>query len=106
MSQLSKKNLFTKFLEIMLLKPRWKSLVESHITQGQVAYVDMKRAAREFNEAKDMMVTMFANAKLGKWVKKPSEQDAFVLPFDPASFKIKEDEDGRLKLNFYQDINV
>lgn len=92
LSQLSKKRQFAKFLDIMLLKPAWKSLVERHITQGHVSYFDMKKAAREFNDAKKMMVTMFAKAKLGNWVKKPSEQDTFVLSVDPANFKIKQHE--------------
>lgn len=39
----------------------------------------MKNAARAFNEAKNMVFVMFANAKLGKWVKKPLEQDGFDL---------------------------
>lgn len=49
-----------------------------------MSYVSLKQAAREFNEAKQMMISMLLNAKLGRWVKKPPEQDCFDLVVDAA----------------------
>lgn len=48
---------------------------------GKISYVDLKKASKQFGETKDEVNSSFEEAGSGKWVKKPSEQDAFEWPF-------------------------
>jgi len=70
--------------------PEWNNLVEPLVKDGQVSYVDLKKAAKQFGEAKDMINASFEEAGYGKWVKKPMEQDAFEWPFGRITVKVEE----------------
>ena len=42
-------------------------------------YCEAKKAAADFQSAKEQLFVSFKKAELGKWVKKPMEQDEFSL---------------------------
>lgn len=43
------------------------------------SYHDTKQAAKEYHSAKETLFRAFHKAGLGTWIKKPIEQDQFVL---------------------------
>ena len=45
-------------------------------------YQTVKRAARAFGEAKEMLQSALVTARYGQWIKKPLEQDMFELSFE------------------------
>lgn len=56
--------------------------MELNCNNGTVVYQSIKRAARGFGEAKEMLQSALVIARLGQWIKKPLEQDTFELPFE------------------------
>jgi len=56
--------------------------MELNCNNGTVMYQSVKRAARGFGEAKEMLQSALVIARLGQWIKKPLEQDTFELPFE------------------------
>jgi len=67
--------------------PEWNNLVEPLVKDGQVSYVDLKKAAKQFGETKEKLNASLEKAGCGKWVKKPVEQDTFEWPFGRITVK-------------------
>jgi len=61
--------------------PGWNKLVEPLVKDGQVCYLDLKKASRQFEETKEKISASLEEAGYGKWVKKPLEQDTFECTF-------------------------
>jgi len=64
--------------------PEWNKLVQPLVKEGQVRYLDLKKAAKQFEETKEKINASLEEAGFGKWVKKPLEQDIFEWPFGKA----------------------
>ena len=56
-------------------------MIEHLVKDEQISYLDLKKASRQFGEAKEMITASLAVTGFGKWVKKPMEQDTFTCPF-------------------------
>jgi len=87
-SKVSKKSLFKRFTEMASFKWEWRSIMETSCNNGTVVYQSVKRAARGFGEAKEMLQSALVMARLGQWIKKPLEQDTFDLPFEMSRSEI------------------
>jgi len=81
-SRLCKKSLFQHFSLMVNDKLEWRSIMELHCNNGNVMYQTVKRAARAFGEAKEMLQSALVTARYGQWIKKPLEQDMFELSFE------------------------
>ena len=64
-----------------------------HTRYDHVNYIRLKRAAKAFDEAKEMLQSTFVIARLGQWVKKPLEQDSFEIPCQKTDVKIEKSDD-------------
>ena len=69
-------------------KWEWRSILEASCNNGTVVYQSVKKAARGFGEAKEMLQSALVMARLGHWIKKPLEQDTFELPFEMSRSEI------------------
>lgn len=78
-SQLCKRQFFQRFGALVSGNVEWRRLIEAHKRNGRVEYKALKRAAREFGEAKEMLQSSLVIGRLGTWVKKPVEQDSFEI---------------------------
>jgi len=83
-SSLCKRSFLQRFLSVAQSVPEWNKLVESLVKDGQVRYLDLKKAAKQFGETKEKINALLEEAGYGKWVKKPLEQDTFEWPFGKA----------------------
>ncbi|RZF40214.1 hypothetical protein LSTR_LSTR011988 [Laodelphax striatellus] len=83
-SRLSKQGLFGRFHQ--LLAQQLSSITGIGAAYPcPLQYSDVKAAVHNYNIAKQQLVESFAKAKLGQWLKKPMEQDQFLL--DEGIFK-------------------
>ncbi|XP_022185212.1 double-stranded RNA-specific editase Adar isoform X2 [Nilaparvata lugens] len=84
-SRLSKQGLFARFHQLLAANKLQTITGIGHVYQCPHEYSDVKAAVNNYNIAKMQLVESFAKAKLGKWLKKPIEQDQFHL--DEGIFK-------------------
>ncbi len=80
-SSFCKRRFLQRFLSLAQRVPEWNDLVEPLVKDGKVSYVDLKKASKQFGEAKEKVNASLEEAGFGKWVKKPVEQDTFECPF-------------------------
>ncbi|XP_066906532.1 double-stranded RNA-specific editase Adar isoform X2 [Halyomorpha halys] len=76
-SRLCKQRLFGKFYG--LLNMNLPSRTNMNLKSVPEVYIDAKNAATDYKDAKEHMSAAFLKAGLGVWMKKPIEQDQFVL---------------------------
>lgn len=76
-SRLSKRAFFQRFLNIYGRLP----VVDKFETPKPALYAAYKGVVRNYQETKKALTKAFADAGLGKWVKKPVEQNEFELIF-------------------------
>lgn len=83
LSRLCKRRFLESFITLAAGSPEWRRMViDPHLRDGRVEYRGLKKAAREFGEAKEMLQSLLVVARMGQWVKKPLEQDGFELAFE------------------------
>ena len=86
-SRVSKRSLFERFISLVSgpSAGEWVNsilLMEPHVSEdGQISYLSLKRAARDFRQALDRFQTHLTKEGRGCWVKKPIEQDGFEISF-------------------------
>ncbi len=97
-SRLSKRYFSHRFTTLASLNPDRRNLIIEHVKDGHVTYTSLKRAARAFEKAKEMLRFSFATARLGHWIKKPLEHDSFEIPFDVGQV-INEDPGSSLEIS-------
>lgn len=74
-SQVCKQAFFKRFLH---LYGKISSFTGQSMAQHPRAYADAKAAVMEYQAAKQQMCLAFQSAGLGRWLKKPIEQDQFL----------------------------
>jgi double stranded RNA-specific editase B len=62
---------------LQLFTETWKKTPKEQ--EPPVVYADAKRQASEYQAAKTVLYDAFDKAKLGRWIKKPYEQDQFTI---------------------------
>ena len=70
-SQICKQAMFAKFCSL------WRALKPNQPVPG--SYHDGKVASQGYQQAKELMVNAFERSGLGRWLKKPIEQDWFHI---------------------------
>ncbi|XP_062604715.1 double-stranded RNA-specific editase 1-like isoform X2 [Saccostrea cucullata] len=75
-SQVCKHAFFKRFLQLFGKIP---SFTGQSVTQPPRTYADAKATMTEYQTAKQQMYSAFQNAGLGRWLKKPEEQDQFIV---------------------------
>ena len=81
LSELCKCRFFKRFLSLASSNPEWRPLIQPKRENGSIPYGEMKAAAEGFRKMSDLLMEYFTAAGLGRWIKKPSEQDLFQLHF-------------------------
>jgi len=81
LSRLCKRSFFQRFTSLVTTRREWLPVVQPHVQNGLVSYKNVKKAAQDFEEAKEMLQSSLIAARLGQWVKKPLEQDGFEIYF-------------------------
>lgn len=75
-SQVCKQAFFKRFLQLCGKIP---TLTGQSVTPLPKVYADAKVTVMEYQTAKQQMYQAFQNAGLGRWLKKPIEQDHFFV---------------------------
>jgi len=81
LSELCKFHFFKRFVSLATSNPKWKSLIYPNEDSGSITFGRMKAAAERFTKTSDLLMESFTAAGLGRWIKKPSEQDQFQIDF-------------------------
>lgn len=104
-SLLCKLKMFESFLQLMKSREEWRPLVQPIMSEdGLIRYKAAKTAALKYQASKESFISSFIGAKLGKWARKPSEQDNFTVRFDDIAAKEEEppsSEAGKRKISAY-----
>jgi double stranded RNA-specific editase B len=74
-SQVCKQAFFKRFLH---LYGKLSSLTGQSVAQHPRTYAEAKAAVLDYQTAKQQMCLAFQSAGLGRWLKKPIEQDQFL----------------------------
>lgn len=75
-SRLAKSRFFERFRNLYGKIP---SLIKANVEAPPLRYIDAKVASADYQQAKEQLFSAFSKGDLGKWVKKPVEQDQFEL---------------------------
>jgi len=81
LSELSKLRVFKRFIALASSNPKWRPLIQPYRESGSIIYGKMKAAAKGFRKTNDLLMEFFTTAGLGRWIKKPPEQDLFQIEF-------------------------
>jgi len=81
LSELCKFRFFKRFLALASSNPKWRPLIQPNRESGRITYGRMKAAAEGFRKTNEQLIKSFKAAGLGRWIKKPTEQDLFQIEF-------------------------
>ena len=81
LSELCKFRFFKRFLSLASSNSKWRPLIQTDRESGSIIYGKMKAVAEGFRKTDDLLMEFFTAAGLGRWIKKPSEQDLFQIDF-------------------------
>ena len=81
LSELCKFRFFKRFMALASSNPKWRPLIQPDRESGSITYGKMKAAAEGFRKTNDLLMESFTAAGLGRWIKKPAEQDLFQIDF-------------------------